>query len=56
MKSKDIISIYFAVIAILMYNGFLIKRDQKMFQKYEHERAIHQPVAARNEHYHGSIK
>lgn len=27
--------VFFAVIAILMCNGFLIKRDQKMFEAYD---------------------
>jgi len=26
---------FLAVIAILMWNGFLIKRDQKMFEAYD---------------------
>lgn len=26
---------FFLVIAILMWNGFLIKRDQKMFEAYD---------------------
>lgn len=26
---------FLAVIAVLMYNGFLIKRDQKMFDAYD---------------------
>lgn len=27
--------IFLGVIAIIMYNGFLIKRDQKMFEAYD---------------------
>jgi len=44
MKSTTIVYIFFAFIAILGYNAFLINRDQQLFQKYDHERTISQSI------------
>jgi len=44
MKSSTIVYIFLAFIAILGYNAFLIQRDQKLFQKYNHETRINQSV------------
>ena len=35
MKSKEITYIFLAVIGIMMYNVFLIQRDQKLFSAYD---------------------
>ena len=40
MKSTKITYIFLAFIAILMWNGMLIKRDQKMFDAYEKQSAM----------------
>lgn len=42
MKSTTIVYIFLAFIAIVGYNAFLINRDHKLFQKYDHERTISQ--------------
>jgi len=39
MKSTQIIYIFLAFIAILMWNGFLIQRDTQLFNSYNHETA-----------------
>jgi hypothetical protein len=40
MKSKDITYIFLAVIAILGWNAFLIKRDHELVNAYERKAAI----------------
>jgi hypothetical protein len=35
MKSKEVTYIFLAFIAILMWNGVLIKRDQQLFKAYD---------------------
>ena len=35
MKSKEITYIFLAFIAILMWNGILIKRDKELFKVYD---------------------
>jgi hypothetical protein len=35
MKSKDITYIFLAFIGILMWNGFIIQRDQQLFKAYD---------------------
>ena len=40
MKSKQITLIFLAFIAILGWNAFLIKRDQKMFDAYDKQAGI----------------
>jgi hypothetical protein len=35
MKSKTVTYIFLAFIAMLVWNSFLIKRDQKMFDAYD---------------------
>lgn len=37
MKSTQTTYIFLAFIAILMWNGFLIQRDKKMFESYEQQ-------------------
>jgi len=39
MKSTQISYIFLAVIGILMYNVFLIQRDEKLFKSYYVEKA-----------------
>jgi hypothetical protein len=35
MKSKNITYIFLGVIAVLMWNGMLIKRDQELMKAYD---------------------
>lgn len=35
MRSKEITLVFFAFIGMLMYQSFLIQRDQKMFNAYD---------------------
>lgn len=40
--------IFLGVIAVLLYNVFLIQRDQKMFEVYDHQQAQQQIYDERN--------
>jgi len=40
MNSKTVTYVFLAFIAVLGWNAFLIKRDQKMFDAYEKQSAM----------------
>ena len=42
MNSKNITHFFLAFIAVLLWNSFLIKRDQQLFDAYEKQAAIEQ--------------
>lgn len=56
MKSTQISYIFLAVIGLLLYNVFLIQRDQKMFDAYYGKQTPHEKACAQLKVWHPDCK